>query len=175
MQNSYSILFWLGILVFLLVSQGRVFSEDCSVIAAFSSPRVFASNPKWEELVLQEVNRLRKKKGLVPLKINPKAQVAARKHSLDMAKLGYFSHQDLQGKFVDDRLRRVKLDDWEGIAENIAKCSVSSNAAQETVDGWSKSPGHAKNMFNPIYSETGIGAVLDPDHDILFCQVFVAP
>jgi hypothetical protein len=174
MRRSYSGLIWLGVLVLLLVSQGRFFSEDSSVIVASSSPRVFVSNPKWEEIVLQEVNRLRQKRGLVPLKINPKAQAAARKHSLDMAKLGYFSHQDLQGKFVDDRLRRVKLSDWQGIAENIAKCTVSSNAAQETVDGWSKSPGHAKNMFNPIYSETGIGAVLDPDHDILFCQVFVA-
>jgi uncharacterized protein YkwD len=173
--RKHPFLFSLSLPVLLLVLQGTQFSTDSSAVCASSPQHVLVSNPKWEEIVLQEVNRLRQRRGLVPLKVNAKAQVAARKHSLDMAKLGYFSHQDLQGRFVDDRLRRVKLSDWRGIAENIAKCSVSSNAAQETVVGWSKSPGHAKNMFNPIYSETGIGAVLDPDHDILFCQVFVAP
>jgi uncharacterized protein YkwD len=159
--------------VFLLL-QSTQLSEDSSSGPTPSPKHAFVSNLKWEESILQEVNRLRQEKGLGLLRINPKAQTAARNHSLDMAKLGYFSHKDLQGKLVDDRLRQVKLSDWKAIAENIAKCDASSNPTQQAVDGWTKSPGHAKNMFNPQYNETGVGAVLDADNAVLFCQVFVA-
>ncbi len=168
----YRALFSVFFLSVLLGSKTKIFSDDTSNVR-HSSGRVFVSNLKWEECILQEVNRLREEKGLCRLKLNPKAQAAARNHSLDMARLGYFSHRDLEGRLVDERLRRVNLGPWKGIAENIAKCGVSSNVAQQTVDGWTKSPGHARNMFNPQYNETGIGAVLDPDGDVLFCQVFV--
>jgi len=166
--------FSLEFLTLLLSLQGTQFSENSSVIPTPSPKHVFVSNLKWEESILEEVNRLREEKGLGRLKINPKAQAAARNHSLDMAKLGYFSHKNLQGGLLDERLRQVKLGGWKAIAENIAKCDASSNPAQQAVDGWTKSPGHAKNMFNPQYTETGVGAVLDPDGAVLFCQVFVA-
>jgi uncharacterized protein YkwD len=90
-----------------------------------------------------------------------------------MAKKGYFSHQDLEGGQVDARLEQVYFGPWKGIAENIAKCDASSHPSQQAVAAWSKSPGHAKNMFKPEYNETGIGAVLDHDGYVLFCQVFV--
>jgi uncharacterized protein YkwD len=150
-----------------------VFSDDLSPSAADASPKVFSSSLKWEEQVLAQVNRLRAEKGLGQLKLNPRAQAAARNHSIDMAKRGYFSHRDLQGGLVDERLRQAHLGPWKGIAENIAKCDASANPAQQAVVGWSKSPGHAKNMFNPDYNETGIAAVLDQDGYVLFCQVFV--
>ena len=167
-----SVIFWVVFLTLLPDSRARLFSDDASNLQQHSA-QVFVSNLKWEKYILEEVNRLREAKGLVPLRLNPKAQAAARNHSLDMARLGYFSHRDLEGRLVDDRLRQVKLGPWKGIAENIAKCDASSNPAQQTVDGWTKSPGHAKNMFNPQYNETGIGAVLDADGAVLFCQVFV--
>jgi len=173
-QRCHSLLFLLVILIFLLSPQRRLLSEDSSAGLAPSSRHVLVSNLKWEESILDQVNRLRQEKGLGQLKINPKAQTAARNHSLDMARLGYFSHKDLRGNLVDERLRQVKLVDWKAIAENIAKCDAASNPAQQAVSGWTKSPGHAKNMFNPQYNETGIGAVLDPDGAVLFCQVFVA-
>jgi uncharacterized protein YkwD len=172
--HKQPLVFSLAFLTFLLSLQGRQFSADSSAIPTPSPKHVFVSNFKWEEYILEEVNRLREEKGLGRLKINPKAQAAARNHSLDMAKLGYFSHKDLEGRFLDERLRQVKLGGWKAIAENIAKGDASSNPTTHAVDGWTKSPGHAKNMFNPQFTETGVGAVLDPDGAVLFCQVFVA-
>ena len=160
-------------LVLLLGFSAIVFPNDSSSNLAHTSCHVFVSNLKWEKTILDEVNRLREKRGLGSLKINLKAQAAARNHCQDMAKLGYFSHSDLQGRLVDERLRQVQLGPWKAIAENIAKCDAESNPAQQAVEGWTKSPGHAKNMFNPLYTETGVGAVLDPDGAVLFCQVFV--
>ena len=174
MHRNHPTPFSAGVMILLLSVSGRTFSDDSSPNLTRAFRHLFVSNLKWEEYILEEVNRLREEKRLGRLKLNPKAQAAARNHSLDMAKLGYFSHKNLQGRFLDERLRQVKLGAWKGIAENIAKCDASSNPAQQIVDGWTKSPGHAKNMFNPQFTETGVGAVLDPDGAVLFCQVFVA-
>ena len=109
--------------------------------------------------------------GLQPLKKNLKLQLAAREHSCEMARLGYFSHNDFQGRDLKQRLAPLQLR-WQSIAENIAKCQDSS-PAKTAVDGWSHSPGHKRNMLNPDFDETGIGAVVNPEGEVSFCQIFM--
>jgi uncharacterized protein YkwD len=132
----------------------------------------YADNLKWEEYILGEVNRLRAQKGCCELKLNRKAQAAAREHSLDMARLGYFSHRDLDGHTLGNRLRKAKFLNWETVAENIAKCDGSSPARQ-AMYGWLGSAVHLRNILNPQFTETGVGAVLDSDGSVLFCQIFL--
>src|SRR5262245_56809136 len=87
-----SVIFLVVFLTLLPGGRARIFSDDASNLQQHSSGQPFVSNLKWEKYILEEVNRLREAKGLVPLRLNPKAQAAARNHSLDMARLGYFSH-----------------------------------------------------------------------------------
>ena len=88
-----------------------------------------------------------------------------------MARLGYFSHEDFQGRNLKQRLAPLRLT-WKTIAENIAKC-LDSNPAKTAVDGWLHSPGHKRNMLNAEFNETGIGAIVSPDGEVSFCQIFM--
>jgi uncharacterized protein YkwD len=129
--------------------------------------------PQAEKYVFSEVNRLRVEMGMESLKKNLKLQSAAREHSCEMARLGYFSHDDFQGRNLKQRLAPLKLN-WQSIAENIAKCQDSA-PARTAVDGWFHSPGHKRNMLNPDFTETGIGAIVNSDGEVSFCQIFMKP
>ena len=131
----------------------------------------FAVQIRLEEFLMTEINRLRMTRGLNPLKLNVKLQEAARRHSLDMSSLNYFSHEDLDGHNLKDRLASARLG-WKRLGENIAKCQ-SSNPAKTALAGWLKSPGHRSNILNRGFTETGIGAVADSEGVVSFCQVFM--
>jgi uncharacterized protein YkwD len=133
----------------------------------------YVVNPQAERYVFNEVNRLRAEQGIQPLKKNEKLQRAARHHSYDMASLGYFAHEDLSGKNLKQRLGALSVS-WSRIAENIAKC-LDDNPARAAVEGWLQSKGHRRNILNPEFTETGIGAYTGPDGEVSFCQIFMRP
>ncbi len=124
-----------------------------------------------EDYILTEINRIRKAKGLDPLKLNSKLQEVARRHSLDMSSLNYFSHEDLDGHDVRYRLASARVG-WKRVGENIAKCR-SSDPARTALAGWLDSPGHRRNILDQGFKETGIGAVVDPEGEVSFCQIFM--
>ncbi len=41
------------------------------------------------------------------------------------------------------------------------------------MEGWLQSKGHKRNIFDPDFSETGIGAYIGPDEEVTFCQIFL--
>lgn len=131
----------------------------------------FVVQVRLEEYLMAEINRVRMTRGLNPLKPNVKLQEAARSHSLDMSSLNYFSHKDLDGRSVKDRLASAKLG-WKQLGENIAKCK-SSDPAKTALAGWLDSPGHRSNILNKGFTETGIGAVADSEGEVSFCQIFM--
>lgn len=99
-----------------------------------------------------ELNRIRLALGLNALLIDEKLGDAARDHSKDMLRLGFFSHTSpVEGKRTPGQ--RAALAGTSGGAENIA-------AGQETGRGairaWWYSPGHHKNMLGG-HSRTGLG------------------
>lgn len=162
--------FVLGILV-VLGCLSSVFSRSSSETTACTDPH-YKVQPEAEKYVFAEVNRLRVEGGMQPLRKNIKLQSAAREHSCEMARLGYFSHEDFQGRNLKQRLAPLRLN-WKSIAENIAKCQ-DSNPAKMAVDGWQHSPGHRRNMLNAEFNETGIGAIVSSNGEVSFCQIFMA-
>jgi uncharacterized protein YkwD len=164
----------IGLLAFLVSAGSFVLSSWCvaeETTACHDSHYII--QPQAERYVFSEVNRLRVEMGMEPLKKNLKLQSAAREHSCEMARLGYFSHEDFQGRNLKQRLAPLLLK-WQSIAENIAKCQ-DSNPAKTAVHGWLHSPGHKRNMLNPEFIETGIGAIVGPDGEVSFCQIFMRP
>jgi uncharacterized protein YkwD len=131
----------------------------------------FVVQVRLEEYLMAEINRVRTTKGLNPLKPNLKLQEVARRHSLDMSSLNYFSHEDLNGHSIKDRLSSARLG-WKRLGENIAKCR-SSDPAKTALAGWLESPGHRSNILNKGFTETGIGAVADLEGEVSFCQIFM--
>ncbi len=140
-----------------------------------SSESRLSRGQRWEDALLSEVNRIRAKNGLRALRSNPRLQVTARNYSQEMARLGYFGHVDLDGRGLVDRMRRDGILEWCKVAENLAKRDArSSNLIRLTLGDWLDSRGHRRNILNPQFTETGVGAAVDSDGNVIFCQIFMA-
>src|SRR4051794_20928459 len=56
--------------------------------------------------MLTDVNRLRRSRGLRPLRSSPRLTAAATQHSEEMARVGYFSHDSANGGSFWQRVQR---------------------------------------------------------------------
>ena len=120
-------------------------------VAAMLAPGAAAPAPASNEAIVQELNRVRIARGLVPLRVDATLQRAARAHSVDMLQNGYFAH----GAFAE-RMQRYGAARW-FVGENLA-WAVSANAAT-FVRMWLRSPGHRANVLRPSFRRVGVAAV----------------
>lgn len=107
-----------------------------------------------ERTLLEEMNRVRADHGLALLRLDPRLETAARSHSADMMRRGYFSH----GSFA----RRVRSFGVRGrrLGENLAWGTGSYSSARALVGMWMGSPPHRANLLQPGFRRVGIGAVI---------------
>jgi uncharacterized protein YkwD len=110
--------------------------------------------------VLREVNRLRVARGLRALTISTSLQAAAGFQSRDMLDRGYFDHDQPGGASFGARLKRfypVGGSTWL-VGENLLWSTLGITPAA-AVKLWVSSPPHRRNLFDPAWRETGIGAI----------------
>jgi len=98
-------------------------------------------------------NAARVRHGLSILKWESNVAGTARKHSADMAKNDYFSHENKQGKSPFDRMKDDGVS-FRGAGENLAYGQSSSIFAHE---GLMNSEGHRENILLDTYSHLGTG------------------
>lgn len=107
-----------------------------------------------EREVVKLTNEHRLMLGIPPLAINERLVQAARKHSEEMNRLGYFSH----GSPVKENATfgaRCKKEGYSSPAgENIYSGGGGPSGA---FRGWYYSAGHHRNMANPQNNEIGVG------------------
>jgi len=125
-----------------------------------------------EQRVLTLVNKERKRRKRVELKMDVKLRTVARAHSQDMAANNYFSHTNLDGLSAFDRLDAAGVK-WKIAGENIAYNSNSEDPALTAFTSWLNSPEHYENMLTKDYAKTGIGVGLGENGIYFFTQVFV--
>lgn len=105
-----------------------------------------------ERTLLSEMNRVRAAHGLVELRLDWRLQRAARSHSADMLRRGYFAH----GAFAS-RLERFGVRGrWVG--ENLAWGVGSRAQARSMVRMWLQSPGHRRNLLRPGFRRVGVAS-----------------
>lgn len=105
-----------------------------------------------ERATIQGLNQQRRQQGLAPFEVDAALCMAAKGHSHDMQRIGFFSHDSpVPGRrsFMD----RAKLARTSASAENIAK----AGNAPAAVAMWMKSQGHRQNILNPNNRRIGIG------------------
>jgi uncharacterized protein YkwD len=103
-----------------------------------------------EIAVVRVMNSVRAANGVPPLRIGPALTRAARSHSVDMARRGYFDH----GAFVQ-RLRRFGVR-APYIGENLASGATPLSAAA-IVQMWIASPPHRQNLLDRSFRLIGVG------------------
>lgn len=126
--------------------------------------RSSASVQTLESGVLVDINSVRQDHGLAPLHLSPKLSAAARQHSAEMAKDGYFSHNSANGGTFDKRIIRYYSSAgrhfW-SVGENLLWSSPDIDPAG-AVQMWMNSPPHRENLLTARWREIGLSAVHVP-------------
>jgi uncharacterized protein YkwD len=108
--------------------------------------------PNTEETaILRAVNGVRARKGRRPLGLGPALYRAARSHSVDMARRGYFDH----GPYVQ-RLRRFGVR-AQTVGENLAYATEPGFSAAVVLQMWMASPTHRAVLLDPSFRRIGVG------------------
>ena len=107
----------------------------------------------WQREILRHVNQYRARNRLPSLSLNAALNIAAQRHSDDMATRDYFDHVTPNGCTVGERATRAGYR-WQTILENLA---AGQESPREVVEGWIKSPPHRKAMLAPDIEDAGVG------------------
>lgn len=112
-----------------------------------------ASRPQGEvrELV-ERINRRRAAIGCRRLAWDERLARVAGAHSRDMARRGFFSHDNPDGESPFDRLRQAGIR-FRAAAENLA---MGQRSARETFAAWMNSPSHRRNLEDCVQTRVGI-------------------
>ena len=113
------------------------------------STRGVSATPS-ERAVVRVMNSVRASNGVPPLRIGRLLTRAARSHSADMARRGYFDH----GAFVR-RLRAFGVR-ASFVGENLAS-GTQPLSAVEIVQMWIASPPHRQNLLDRGFRRVGVG------------------
>jgi uncharacterized protein YkwD len=103
-----------------------------------------------EVAIVRVMNTIRATNGVPPLRIGRLLSRAARAHSVDMVRRGYFDH----GPFVQ-RLRRFGVR-APYVGENLASGTRPLSAAA-IVQMWIASPPHRQNLLDRDFRRIGVG------------------
>ena len=124
------------------------------------------------EQVEQRVNRVRVDRHLKPLRRSRELARAAQQHADDMARNGYLSHTNLEGRNPLERVQTAGIEGFRLLAENIGESNIAGDRIAAVIEAWLASTAHRKNLLNPAFNHTGIGAAQTPDGRSLFVQLF---
>ncbi len=129
----------------------------CDTVGVDVAPEADAE--AWDEMLLA-VNAVRsqgatcgdERMGPAPALIwDSRLEVAAQRHSRDMAATDRFDHRGSDGLGTGDRVRRAGYD-WRVVGENIARYQQT---VAEVVEDWVESPAHCRQLLDPRFLEIG--------------------
>lgn len=129
--------------------------------SAPASSRSETSLPTLNRSVLASVNRFRASHGLGAVRESASLDLAARRHSLEMGRLGYFGHSSADGMQFWQRIRHfypARGYSYWAAGENLVWASPSLGAGG-AMRLWISSPPHRANLLAPRWRQIGISAV----------------
>jgi len=143
-------------------------AEKAVPLAPWWTADQFTGRAEAEQRILALVNAAREKHKQPKFRLSPELTTAARQHTLEMLKEGYFDHESPKREWKMPWDRAYRAGYWEAtVAENVIKFSTTAQdepaaafLAEEFVNGqhgWMNSPGHRGNILNARWEEIGIG------------------
>jgi len=113
------------------------------------------------ERVIALTNQAREAEGLDALTWNPVLARTAQAYAEDMAKRGFFAHEDPDGRSSGERIlaggyaKPTCRCSWTfGTGENLAQ---GQDTPEEAVEDWLASPGHRANILRGDFEDIGVG------------------
>jgi uncharacterized protein YkwD len=114
-----------------------------------------------ESQVLTQINTIRAHRGLARLRLSTQLNNAANAHSLEMARLGYFSHSSSNGTAFWKRIARfypARGFRYWAVGENLLWSSPYVTAS-DAMKMWMASPEHRRNLLTAQWRDIGLSAV----------------
>jgi len=145
--------------------------SDGEPTSAVSSRRLVEIE-SLEQQCLDEINLIRRAQSLAPLDFYKDLLPVARAYSHRMAEERFFSHNDPEGRTVRERVGEANIT-WRMVGENLAYSNGYTNPVSASLHGWMESPGHRKNILDPDYRLTAIGAWISADGTVYFTEIFL--
>ena len=143
------------------------------------------------------INEERRNSGLAPLEYDDTLAAIARKHSEDMARKGYFAHNNLRGEGFLVRYEQAGytcakkrgrvihqgaeniFQGWEFGRTTYLNGRITyrewfsaQQVAEQAASGWMSSRGHRANILHPVFDREGVGVSTDSAGKLLFTQNF---
>jgi uncharacterized protein YkwD len=114
-----------------------------------------------ESQLLGQINTVRARRGLRPLRISRRLTAAANQHSESMAQRGYFSHDSANGNSFWKRIASFYgyrgYRNW-SVGENLLWSSPDITSTGG-LHMWMTSPEHRANLLDRAWREVGLSAV----------------
>ena len=109
--------------------------------------------------IVGQMNAVRARAGLRPLRVNSELATAAREHSLEMTDVGYFSHDSADGASMADRVRASYPAGrrWT-VGETLLRWSPEV-VSRRAVRVWMASPEHRAILLTPAWKDVGCAFV----------------
>jgi uncharacterized protein YkwD len=129
--------------------------------SALASSRSETSLRTLNHQVLAAVNRFRVSHGRPTLRESAALDRSARRHSLEMGRLGYFSHASAGGTQFWERIRHFYPEhgySYWAVGENLVWAAPSLSAGN-AMKLWISSPPHRANLLSRRWHQIGISAV----------------
>jgi uncharacterized protein YkwD len=149
-------------ITFAVAALALTLAASATAAPAASPVRTLAAANTLETQVLAQLNAIRRKHRLVPLKLSRPLTAAADAHSRAMGTHGFFAHDSRDGSDFWKRVRRYYRADgfrtW-SVGENLLWSSGALDAAA-AVKMWMGSPGHRKNILTARWREIGLSALV---------------
>lgn len=144
--------------VVLLLGLALAFSAGAGADSTPPQTSSSGAAPSPDEFaIVRAMNAVRTANGVRPLRVGRALTRAARSHSVDMARKGYFEH----GAFIR-RLRRFGVR-APYIGENLASGTGPLGAAA-IVEMWIASPPHRQNLLDRGFQRVGVGTAGAGNH-----------
>jgi uncharacterized protein YkwD len=125
----------------------------CRAIDGFNAQQAQHLN-RQEQSNAAMVNAYREALGILPMEWDPRLIQSSRRHSKEMAELGFFGHESPTPENKTHTMRMRNAGHPNGIAEN---CAMGNGSGEATFWQWFDSPGHHKNMVGRTYIGLGVG------------------
>lgn len=113
------------------------------------------------DAVVCEINRVRRQHGLHRVSANRDMAQAARRHTLEMVRRNFFSHESPNGATPADRLRQsgyLRRNTGWHVGETIAWGTGPLSTPAAIVRAWMHSPGHRHIILTGDFRSIGVGA-----------------
>lgn len=143
-------------------ARARARSYDRRVKPIFPKKRKWVIQGSMERATLFHINRVRKARGLRPVRGSRKLRRPARAHSrfLAVKHNGRLFHEDGRGRPFYVRLVAAGWPRNRRMSENLASITACRKKDPRIMVGqWLRSPGHRVNLLDPKVRYVGVGVI----------------